>query len=383
MAFLEIRLSNNPNVGIGAKPYLLRGGNWLFLSPDELVEELHKACEDLPSVIVKRPHGRLELPMEENIWEEPLDEIREIEFQLSLIKDLPKGTTPLDWVCLLGPKGYLNGSPLECASSLGIPLDRFLEALKEIQDQLDPPGIFAQDLRDYLLIQLRRLSLDGSDGARLLKDFHRELESSRLDLISKATGWDLDRIKSAMMSLRKLDPFPLGTASTPVRPEISMTPCEEGVSFKLLRENIPSISLTGPLTNRGKLRSILIRLSARYRTLAAIGLAVTMTQRNFLSGKSQHLEPLTETDLAKITRLSPSTISRCVRGTYAVTKAGTVRLSSLLSKPLRANPNLSIHRLSIEISRGKSMGLSDLEISRNLGIPRRTLTYHRNRRPTR
>jgi RNA polymerase sigma-54 factor len=382
MAFLEVILSNTPNVALGVKPYLLNGKNWLFISPDELAEELHKACEDLPSVTTKRPGGRLELPLDENPWEEESDDIREIEFQLSLIKDLPQGTTPSDWVSLLGPRGYLNGSPDECATNLGISQEQFLKTLKEIQDQLDPPGVFAKDLRDCLLIQLRRLSMDNSDsdGARLLKDFHRELESSRLDLISEATGWDLSRIKEAIMSLRKLDPSPLGIVSTPVRPEISMIPYKDGISFKILRENVPSISLTYPSKIKGKLRSILMRLSGRYRTLATIGLAITVTQRNFLSGNTEYLEPLTVKDLARITNLSPSTVSRCTRGTYAVTQYGTISLSRLLSKPLRANTNLSIHRLTLEISKLKSLNLSDLEISKRLGVPRRTLAYHRKRR---
>ncbi|WP_026998796.1 RNA polymerase factor sigma-54 [Eisenibacter elegans] len=89
------------------------------------------------------------------------------------------------------------------------------EMLKKIQ-YFDPPGIGARDLRECLLIQLKRKDEDLETNAlaiRILDSCFEEFTKKHYDKIKKRVGLDEDQLKAAIGVITKLNPKP-GDIST-------------------------------------------------------------------------------------------------------------------------------------------------------------------------
>ena len=70
----------------------------------------------------------------------------------------------------LDPRGYLN-VPLEpWGAHLGLSPEEAPRALAALQEWADPPGLFARDLTECLLIQLRRKGGEAGYGGAILRE---------------------------------------------------------------------------------------------------------------------------------------------------------------------------------------------------------------------
>lgn len=165
----------------------------------------------------------------------------------------------------------------------------------------------------------------------MLTRFHNELESMDMRRLTGATGWGEDRVRLAIAQLRHLDPSPLGIKAPLLSHELSMMPMGAGVSLKVFKENIQSISLNNPENPKGLVKDLISKLLGRRRVLALIGLLISSRQIAFLSGDQEYLEPQTASEIAKVIGLATSTISRCTNSTYTITRIGTIRPLDLKS----------------------------------------------------
>ena len=386
MTWPELRQEPRPQPSLTQRPYLWLQGNWLFLSPEDLTESLRSLARGLPAVI-RPPQGRplslealgVDLPGEAGLEEA-------LYAQVASCPGLGQDPTPPElWVQLLGPRGLLNVSPEEGAALLGLPPASFLRNLEALQAWADPPGLFARDLQECLLLQLRRLGRDLSDEATLLREGREDLEGGTLKRFCQVQGWDPGRLEAALVALRRLDPAP-GRGLVPtrtVRPELSLLPGSDGsVDCRLLREHQPRVEWASDLpageTGR-RLRELLLHLGLRSRTLVRLGLALAHRQRAFLLDSEAPRAPLGLRTLSDDTGISPSTLSRCLNQTWARTLRGTLPLASLLARSPRRRPDLDYDTLEALLRDAQEKGLPDRRVAETLGLPRRTVTYHRLR----
>jgi len=292
--------------------------------------------------------------------------------------------------CLDG-RGYLAAPVRELAAALELPgalLDRLLA---RVRDAVEPAGLFARDLADCLLLQLERENPGGSDAAAVLNDGRDLLERRDLAGLAARMKWDRPRLDRALSTLRRLDPHP-GSVFAPTRfvlPELSIDFDREGrLRVRLLVDNLPRLCLDAELVEMlgpsgrepfREARGILSALASRLRTKLRLALLLGARQKAFLLGEEPAPAPLTLREAGNRLGLAPSTVQRAAASTWAVTPRGTLLLCSLTGRGLSARPDMTSPALREKIAAGWNAGKSDAELARELGIPARTLTWHRQR----
>ena len=375
----------------GLIPCIWQEANLLYLSPHALLEELRRAAAELP-LEVRVP--RATLPYDEGHETAGAPSFEEaIGHQIFLCPNLDDVlTNGAAWCELLDARGFLNCTPREAAVVLGVSEGAFARALSAVQTWVEPPGLFALDLADSLRIQLDRLEMRESDAAFLLARGREMLEEGRAQAFSKAYGWSAGRLEAAMNVLRSLDPNPGGafSAGHAVVPELEFVVREGTVHCRVMRENLPSLEMIeGAMAGAAgetlarRARSLLLRLEGRERTLARVGTFLADRQSAYLSKRAESPGPLGLKETARAVGLHPSTVSRILSSYWARSDVlGVLRLSSLLLRRLGGAGGASgidYAYLGCTIRRAQEELLTDAEVADFLGIPRRTVAYHRQR----
>lgn len=288
----------------------------------------------------------------------------------------------IEW---LDHRGYLAGSEKDIAQSLRLAPESLVEILDQARDLLDPPGIFARDLTQCLLLQLRRKGREQCDGATILREASDALISGGIDEATTSLGWTVDRTRAALEELNLLDPSPGRTERAyPVTPEVALYPDRVRVAT-LLEENLPRIRMTPLEWNDSRIDAmrrdglkVVKDMARRYATKVAVALALGRIQRSYLTGLSPAPGPATLEDVGDRTGYCLSTVQRTAAATWATTPRGTMPLSRLFSRPLKSRPDMSIAQLRWAIADRATRGERDSRIAKDLGIPIRTLSWHRS-----
>jgi RNA polymerase sigma-54 factor len=398
----EIRLE--PSVGLRTLPLplLFARLSLLSLPSADLVSALEERTANNPLLSVEPP-GPADLRRqdprtgdEEDPWEtaEALPDLDEaVRSQLYLIPEvalLGRGAEEKLSACL-DARGYLAASENELAAAFKTDTATFERVLESVRAAVEPPGLFARDLPHCLKLQLSRQGLLGSDAWTLLEEGLEELSNQDLAALRKKLAWERERLEAALRTLRRLDPHPGFGFSHPgtILPEVEIRYGESGKpALRLLRENLPRILLDAELYHAAKdrargpfreARELLCALAARCRTKLRLALLLSEEQQAYLRGLSAAPAPLTLARAGRKLSLSPSTVQRAAACTWAVTPRGTLPLSSLLTRGAAARPDLSVQALRDVIRAGWKSGKSDAALARELGLPPRTVTWHRHR----
>jgi len=349
-----------------------------------------------PPLSTPRPQRNAEDDDEEAPWEtaEALPDLDEaVRTQLCLIPEVSllgqKAEEKL--TACLEPRGYLAAPAEDLAAACGTDPATFERVLESVRAAVDPPGLFARDLPHCLRLQLSRQGLEGSDAWILLEEGLEELARQDLAALRKKLAWERQRLDAALRSLRRLDPHPGFNFSHPgtVLPEVEIRYDERGrPTVRLLHENLPRVLLDAELyaaagdVARGpfrEARGLLSALAARYRTKMRLALLLAERQQAYLRNLASAPVPLTLAPAGQKLGLSASTVQRAAACTWAVTPRGTLPLSSLLGRGIAARPDLSTRALREAIRSGWESGKPDSVLARELGLPPRTVTWHRQR----
>jgi len=291
----------------------------------------------------------------------------------------------------LDEDGYLREEAAETVrAAAGLSRLEIRSLIREIQDAVDPPGLFAKDLMDCLLIQLRRLGLEDSDPWFLLREGAAFLEKDDLPGLGRHLGWSSQRVEAALSKIRRLDPKPgrIFCRVRPVVPEISYSVDDnDNIRVRYLHECLPRIRVEGDLAGLrdrytdqwNSVKRALKTLSMRAKTKLRLALFLAEVQRPFLLGKVSAPGPVTLEAIAAGTGYHASTVQRVLASTWATTPGGTIALSEAVSRPLASRTDMSVAQLRQAIRGAVAAGKTDRTIAESLGIPRRTVTWHRRK----
>src|SRR5499427_8313778 len=103
--------------------------------------------------------------------------------------------------------GFLQTTPEEMAMNTGIPQEDFELMLTLIQS-FYPPGVGARDLRECLLIQLKRDGREKSLEYRIVSDHMVDLGKRRFPEIARRMGITVEQVQKAANNIGQLDPRP-------------------------------------------------------------------------------------------------------------------------------------------------------------------------------
>lgn len=325
----------------------------------------------------------------------------------------------------LDSNGYMTRSLTAIADDLAIAegIEVSEADVRKVFDavrSLDPPGIGAVDLRDCLLLQLRRLpsSPRRDDALLIVNDFFDIFSRKHFDRLQLAAGLTRDRLEDALDLIRTLNPKPASVLDTGsgvdraahVTPDFVLDYDAEADSFTLsLTGRIPELAVeasfsadpVGDDTRQHRAGAFIRRkrdealqfmrlVELRGQTLLAIGQAIVNHQRHFfISGDRADIRPMILRDIADTTGLDLSVISRATSGKYILTPHGIYPLKMFFNERPDADTDMSSHAVlealrQILDTEDKRHPLSDRRLheilaEKGLDIARRTVAKYREK----
>ncbi|HUR27138.1 MAG TPA: hypothetical protein VM509_03060, partial [Planctomycetota bacterium] len=160
----------------------------------------------------------------------------------------------------LDSRGYLEGSLEEIAQECGATPEmagttalELTHVLQELRNVVHP-ALGARDLKECLLLQLEESGADVPLVRALIENHLEDITTNRLPRIAKTTGRTLEEVKTAIESLRLLDPSPGGefgeNTAAVITPDVAVEEIDGQFEVRLTRQ-----------------RSTELRLSPTYRQL--------------------------------------------------------------------------------------------------------------------
>lgn len=283
---------------------------------------------------------------------ETLQQFLAQQVQQSIVTDEIKQVT-MALIGNLNERGFLDIPADQLAERLSIKPNVMRRALDLLQS-FDPPGIGATDLRECLLIQLRRLDREDSLEYKICDQYLAELARRHLAQIARALGTNIDRITEATARIAQLDPDPgssfCPTSNPHITPDVIIRATREGTfEAELTNDHIPRLRISDFYKNllakmgsdkkaleyiRDNIRdgrSIISSISLRQETIHAIALRIIERQEPFLRYGHAKLRPMTMAEVGEDLGMHATTISRAVAGKYVLTPHGMMEMRAFFA----------------------------------------------------
>ena len=308
--------------------------------------------------------------------------------------------------------GFLQSTPEEMALNSGIPKEDFEKMLALIQT-FYPAGVGAHDLRECLLIQLRRAGKERSLEYKVVSEHMEDLGRRRFPEIARRMGISVEDVQKAADNIARLNPRPGQVfAAAPqnyVLPDLVVENVDGEYQITLNNEQIPHLRISNLYKDiiasgdaqssevknyiRDKIRSgkFLIRsIHQRQQTIFNIAQQIVLRQRDFLEHGPSHLKPMRMGEVADAVGVHETTVSRAVSGKYMATPQGVFEMKYFFTSGYQTATGESLSNTSVKEAildlvkhENGSAPLSDHEMVEILGergipIARRTVAKYRD-----
>lgn len=305
-------------------------------------------------------------------YKEDLIEIIEKQLFLLDLSDKEKEVAKL--LCgELDSKGFLKINPhaflykLEVYHNIKMDIDELKSLIKKLQT-LEPPGIFATSLKEYIIIQLKaqkKTSLHET-AIKIVENDLRHLTTKNYPYLMKKYSLDKNKMKKILHIISSLNANPLSNTNikaeipSPIKPDFSLY-IEENDKFLIHINYAPPLKINMDLmraikqigNNKDpklyeyykaameKAKVIYNAVLGREKTLRNIITAIVEWQKDFfLTGDKTKIKSMKLKDIAQITGYDLSTISRVTSKRYIETPFGIIPLKSLFSDSVEKNEKI-------------------------------------------
>lgn len=244
--------------------------------------------------------------------------------------------------------GYLQLSVDDIARSAGCSKSEVADVLALIQ-RLDPVGVAVRDLGERLAVQLSARGLMRKKNVKkLVEEGLDELGRLAPAPLAKKLGISVEELDEAFDLLRTCNPHPasqFGSVSSCIWPEVVVEPADEPGRYTVRLQDcfLPHLqinqhykTLAETEKNRAtedylkkmlkEAESLLDGIAYRKATLYKVACCVVEEQSAFFDEDGGFLRPLSMEEVARITGLSESTVSRAANGNYLQTPRGVFEL---------------------------------------------------------
>lgn len=310
-----------------------------------------------------------------------------------------------------------------------IPLEEIENVFYRLQNELDPSGVLSRDIRECLLIQIKRKIAEEEENKKILKiaytiiDEYFELFSKKhFEKIANKMQLTNDVLKQTTDIILKLNPKPgnnfIASAKKNIYqiiPDFLIEIIENEIRIHLNNMNIPylrinrdyehilkDLSKNSEKNGKNKDSIIFIKqkidsakwfieaLEQRQNTLLRCMEAIVNKQKDFfITGDESKLKPMILKDIAEKTNLDISTISRVANSKYVQTPWGIYSLKSFFSEGMETEEGDEVSTKQIKQilkeaieAEDKSKPLTDDKLAQILkekgfNIARRTVAKYR------
>jgi RNA polymerase sigma-54 factor len=251
--------------------------------------------------------------------------------------------------------------------------EKELEEVLEIIQDLDPPGVGARTLRECLLRQLAVKDLTQpvlKTAYAVLSLYFEEFSKRHYDKIITRMGISENELKSAIEEILKLNPKPgslysdsFSRTSQPIIPDFILELSEVGFDLHLNSRNLPELRLSPAysemlhsyIRDKGQKKDMkeaimfvkqkidsakwfIDAIKQRQNTLLLTMNAILEYQEEyFVDGDETKLKPMILKDVAEMTGLDISTVSRVANSKYIQTHFGIFPLKYFFSEGLQTD----------------------------------------------
>jgi RNA polymerase sigma-54 factor len=274
--------------------------------------------------------------------------------------------------------GYLRRDLLNISDDLAFHMNmdvklKDLERYLAIIQDFDPPGIGARDLQECLLLQIRRKRGKNTTclAALIIQDCFEEFTKKHYDKILKKYEITEEELKLSIDEILKLNPKPGSSYSNPmgksnqvIVPDFLLDNLEGELNLSLNQKNVPDLQLNGTYidlmksysgnkvgTSKDKKEAMTFMkqkldsakwfidaIRQRHNTLFVTMSEIIKFQKEFFQdGDETKLKPMILKDIADLTGLDISTISRVSNSKYIQTHFGIYPLKYFFSEGLQTD----------------------------------------------
>ncbi len=310
----------------------------------------------------------------------------------------------------LNDDGFLHTTLEELSLTHGIPIEE-LEKAKKLLIRFDPIGIGAVDLRESLLIQMDRLSKNGSLAYRLVEHHLDDLANKRYPQLARKLAVPIEQISRAADFIGTLDPHPASRFAQNqnhfVTPDVVIEKDGSEWVATMTNDDLPHLRISNIYKDmladpdaktdvreyiREKIRGgkFLIRsIHQRQATIQKIAQEIIKHQQEFFDKGSAFLRPLNMAQVAEAVGVHETTVSRAIAGKFMATSQGVFEMRYFFTQGLKTEggedlSNTSVKNAIAELiaAEPKRKPLSDDKLAKLLNdkgikVARRTVAKYR------
>jgi len=274
----------------------------------------------------------------------------------------------------LDESGYLNRTVYALVDDLAFSANIYVteaqvEEVLSLVQELDPAGVGARDLRECLLLQLKRTQsgdITRYTAKKILEDHFEEFIKKHYDKIQLKLEIEDQDLKEAIDEILKLNPKPGGSMKESAKPMQQITPdftvteFEGKLELSIHGRNAPDLKVSreyenmlrgyseGAKTSKSDREAVnfvkqklenakwfIDAIKQRQNTLFVTMSAIMNYQRAFfLTGDETNLRPMILKDIAELVGLDISTVSRVANSKYVQTNYGIYSLKYFFSEAM-------------------------------------------------
>ncbi len=325
--------------------------------------------------------------------------------------------------------GYLRREPSALVDDLAFgqnvytSLEEVNDLIGQIQQQFDPPGVCAWTLQECLMLQLKRLpaSKDVKNCIEILDKYFNEFTKKHYEKIQRHLNLNDEDFRRVIHLIIKLNPKPgsafsvVNKAESYVIPDFFVFNNNGKLELSLNSKNAPELRVSegyremmraydrGDKKDKKQKEAVLFikqkldaakwfidAIKQRQHTLLQTMQAIIDFQRDFfLTGDETNMKPMILKDIAAITQLDVSTVSRVANSKYVQTEFGTYKLKYFFSESLQTDSGEEVSTREVKSILGDIISkenkrkpysdekLTDMLTEKGYNIARRTVAKYR------
>ena len=269
----------------------------------------------------------------------------------------------------ISESGYLRSQLADLAIICNANMGEMNKTLELIQS-FDPPGVGAQNLRECLLLQLRRSGKSGTLAYKVIDKHLDKLAKNRIPDIAKALKISQASLYEVVYEIKRLNPKPghviASSKELYVLPEVFVDKnSNDGFSVSGNKDNAPLIRISArylklmedpstPKEVRNYIKekinsgNLLIKsLSQRQSTIHNITERIVEHQKEFFANGEESMKPLTMAQVAEEIGVHETTVSRAIASKYVQTPRGIFPLKHFFTSGFQTDDGESLSSISI------------------------------------